>query len=91
MKQVLPVLAVMALMMLALAEAPAAAKVPDNPLSAELKQPTITWSCVLAGKRMAQGAKACLSTGQGQRLAICGKVLNNSSWLFSGKSCGKTG
>ncbi len=87
MRNVLPALTAPALAMSALAQAPAFAKVPDNPLRAELKQPVIKWTCVHQGKRIAQGAKACLKTPTGPRLAVCGMVLNNTSWQTTPRPC----
>ena len=91
MKHSLTALAGLALMLPVLAQAPAIAKMPDNPLRAELKQPVIKWTCVFAGQRLAQGSKACLKTHQGPRLATCSKVLNNSAWKISMDDCGKKG
>lgn len=87
MKSVLPGLTAMALAMPLAVQAPALAKVPENPLRAELKQPVIKWTCVHAGKRLDQGAKACLNTPAGPRLAICSMVLNNTSWQTTPRPC----
>ncbi len=43
--------------------------------------------CRFAGTNYQQAECACLPTSDGPRLACCGKVLNNSSWMFMGASC----
>ncbi len=43
--------------------------------------------CRYAGTNYEQAECACLPTPDGPRLACCGKVLNNSSWMFMGASC----
>ncbi len=43
--------------------------------------------CRYAGTTYEQAECACLPTPNGPRLACCGKVLNNSSWMFLGESC----
>ncbi len=43
--------------------------------------------CLFAGTTYEQAECACLPTPNGPRLACCGKVLNNSSWMFMGASC----
>jgi hypothetical protein len=39
------------------------------------------------GGRVAIGEVACLKTNRGMQEARCGMVLNNTSWIFSGKPC----
>jgi hypothetical protein len=39
------------------------------------------------GGRVTVGDVACLKTNRGMREARCGMVLNNTSWIFTGKSC----
>jgi hypothetical protein len=34
-----------------------------------------------------QGETACIRTPTGPQIAVCEKVLNNSSWRFTGKPC----
>ena len=43
--------------------------------------------CRYAGTTYEQAECACLPTPNGPRLACCGKVLNNSSWMFMGDAC----
>ncbi|MHA1569008.1 MAG: hypothetical protein ACTSXZ_06025 [Alphaproteobacteria bacterium] len=43
--------------------------------------------CRYAGTTYEQAECACLPTPAGPRLACCGKVLNNSSWMFIGDAC----
>lgn len=43
--------------------------------------------CLYAGMSYEQAECACLPTPNGPRLACCGKVLNNSSWMFMGDAC----
>jgi hypothetical protein len=43
--------------------------------------------CRAPGRVFQLGERACLRTPQGSRLAICGMVLNNTSWLFSDVPC----
>jgi hypothetical protein len=39
------------------------------------------------GGRVAVGDVACLKTNRGMQEARCGFVLNNTSWIFTGKPC----
>ena len=48
---------------------------------------TIPCLCRFDGQSYAQGECACLPTSAGPRRACCGKVLNNSSWMFKGGNC----
>jgi hypothetical protein len=43
--------------------------------------------CVAAGKRYHLGEIACISLPEGDRLARCSMVLNNSSWMKLHDSC----
>lgn len=43
--------------------------------------------CIYDGGAISEGGTACLKTSSGYALARCGKVLNNTSWKFLGKSC----
>lgn len=47
----------------------------------------IDCTCRYGGQRYDQNACVCLMTSNGPRLACCGKVLNNSSWKFTGDMC----
>jgi hypothetical protein len=40
-------------------------------------------TCRALGRAFALGESACLITPAGPRLATCGMMLNNTSWLFS--------
>lgn len=64
----------------ALAEAPSA-PVPSGDAA------QIPCLCLYAGTTYEQAECACLPTPNGPRLACCGKVLNNSSWMFVGDAC----
>jgi hypothetical protein len=44
-------------------------------------------TCRFGGQSYAQNARVCIVTPNGVRLAFCGKVLNNSSWIFNGDAC----
>ena len=45
--------------------------------------------CTCRGKNVvaAEGEIVCLTTPTGQRLALCEKVLNNTSWKFLPGNC----
>ena len=43
--------------------------------------------CVAAGKKYGLGEVACLKLPNGNRLARCGMVLNNSSWTPLQEAC----
>ena len=43
--------------------------------------------CVAAGKKYQIGEVACLSLPEGERLARCSMVLNNSSWTKMEDAC----
>jgi len=60
---------------------------PSRLAGAQLAQPVIAWTCVDKGKRLRQGAQVCLNTPKGPRMAVCGKVLNNSAWRISSNIC----
>lgn len=45
-------------------------------------------TCRAASQSYAEGTCACLDRpGGGSEIACCGKVLNNTSWTFTGKGC----
>lgn len=44
-------------------------------------------TCRAMGRDFRMGEIVCLRTAQGERLAICGMVLNNSSWHMSETPC----
>ncbi|MGI9333063.1 MAG: hypothetical protein ACR2RL_07885 [Gammaproteobacteria bacterium] len=46
--------------------------------------------CTCRGKDVvaSEGETVCLSTPNGSKLAVCQKVLNNTSWKFLPESCG---
>lgn len=39
------------------------------------------------GEHVEVGKTACLKTSKGMQEAVCGMVLNNTAWKFTGKSC----
>ncbi len=43
--------------------------------------------CRYAGETYGQGQCVCMKTPNGQRVACCGRVLNNSSWSFLSDGC----
>ncbi len=43
--------------------------------------------CAANGTRYDQGAVVCLDVPEGRYLAVCGKVLNNSSWKKLQNGC----
>lgn len=44
-------------------------------------------TCRAKGVLAEQGEVVCLATPQGERMARCDKVLNNSSWTFVDRPC----
>lgn len=43
--------------------------------------------CRFDGAAYEQGQCVCIPTSNGPRRACCGKVLNNSSWMFADGAC----
>jgi hypothetical protein len=43
--------------------------------------------CRAQGRTFAVGESACLRTAAGARVALCGMVLNNTSWQVTERSC----
>lgn len=43
--------------------------------------------CRYAGQSYAQSTCVCIVTPDSARMACCDKVLNNSSWTFTGDGC----
>jgi hypothetical protein len=44
-------------------------------------------TCRALGQDFELGRVVCLSTAKGPRLATCGMLLNNTSWLISDTPC----
>jgi hypothetical protein len=44
-------------------------------------------TCRAFGQDIELGGSACLATSDGPRYAVCGMVLNNTSWRFSDTPC----
>ena len=44
-------------------------------------------TCRAQGRNFAVGESACLRTATGPRLALCGMVLNNTSWQLTERPC----
>ena len=44
-------------------------------------------TCRAQGRDLEQGQTICMATSKGFRLAVCGMVLNNSSWAISETPC----
>ncbi|WP_108045109.1 hypothetical protein [Bosea sp. 124] len=43
--------------------------------------------CWNEGRKIAEGAAACIRTSQGRRLAECGRVINMMSWQVTETPC----
>jgi len=57
----------------------------DPPRLAQAPEPLcFCWS---DGRKIAEGASACIRTTQGRRLALCGRVINMMSWEISENPC----
>ena len=57
----------------------------DRPRLAQAPEPyCFCWS---DGKKIAEGATACIRTTKGRRLALCGRVINMMSWEVSENPC----
>jgi hypothetical protein len=68
------------------AQSPAVAL--DPPRVAQAPEPLcFCWS---DGRKIAEGATACIRTTQGRRLAACGRVVNMMSWEVSENPCPET-
>ncbi len=44
-------------------------------------------TCRYKGISVPEGKSACIKTASGYKIAQCSKVLNNTSWKISKKSC----
>jgi hypothetical protein len=57
----------------------------DPPRLAQAPEPLcFCWS---DGRKIAEGATACIRTSQGRRLASCGRVINMMSWQVTENPC----
>ncbi|AMJ63105.1 hypothetical protein AXW83_24870 [Bosea sp. PAMC 26642] len=57
----------------------------DRPRLAQAPEPLcFCWS---DGRKIAEGATACIRTSQGRRLAACGRVINMMSWEVTENPC----
>ncbi len=45
------------------------------------------FACLYAGQSFQQGQQVCIRVDGRERLALCDKVLNNSSWTFLPGGC----
>jgi hypothetical protein len=43
--------------------------------------------CWSDGRKIAEGATACIRTSHGRRLAACGRVINMMSWEVTDTPC----
>lgn len=60
----------------------------DPPRLAQAPEPLcFCWS---DGRKIAEGATACIRTSQGRRLASCGRVINMMSWQVTENPCPET-
>jgi hypothetical protein len=44
-------------------------------------------TCRYNGGDIVEGQTACIRTPEGMQLALCDRVLNNTSWKFLGQPC----
>jgi len=44
-------------------------------------------TCRYKGKDVREGQSTCIKTAKGFKVAKCARVLNNTSWKFTAKSC----
>ena len=44
-------------------------------------------TCRYKDSDIAEGQTICMRTSNGSQMATCSRVLNNTSWKFSGKPC----
>ena len=44
-------------------------------------------TCRYQGKDVLEGASICMQTPNGQQMAKCDRVLNNTAWKFTGQPC----
>ena len=57
----------------------------DPPRLAQAPEPLcFCWS---DGRKIAEGANACIRTTQGRRIAACGRVINMMSWQVTETPC----
>ena len=47
-------------------------------------------TCRVDGRSVEIGTTACLRTPHGRRIAECGMVLNNTSWVVTDRPCPET-
>ena len=84
--------ALTAALLLATFEAAAQATSPaialDPPRQAQAPEPLCF--CWNDGRKIAEGATACIRTTQGRRLAACGRVINMMSWQVTENPCPET-
>ncbi|WNJ89709.1 hypothetical protein [Bosea sp. 685] len=57
----------------------------DPPRLAQSPEPLCY--CWSEGRKIAEGAIACIRTTQGRRLAACGRVINMMSWEVTENPC----
>ena len=57
----------------------------DPPRLAQAPEPLCF--CWNDGRKIAEGAAACIRTAQGRRLAQCGRVINMMSWQVTETPC----
>lgn len=57
----------------------------DRPRLAQAPEPLCF--CWNDGRKIAEGAIACIRTTQGRRLAACGRVINMMSWEVTENPC----
>lgn len=69
----------------ALALAPGTARAQDG--AAPTAHAKIKCTCRFQGRDYELGQQACIKAPDGPQLARCSKVLNNTSWNFTGLPC----
>lgn len=57
----------------------------ERPRQAQAPEPLCF--CWTDGRKIAEGALACIRTTQGRRLAACGRVINMMSWEVTENPC----
>jgi len=61
-------------------------------LAAWLAAPSLAWAgpkclCRYAGQYFKLGQCVCIKIGSRERMACCGRILNNTSWSFKAGGC----
>ena len=80
-----------ALLLMAVALLTASAAAAETPQALEpprlTRTPEPLCFCWNDGRKIPEGASACIRTTQGRRLAACGRVINMMSWHVTENPC----